>query len=115
MEDNLIRILESFGYPVYRQGSMSDDEAYPPTFITFRNYDTPDHSHYSNDTYGFVHGYNVFVYSNNPTLTYSVLEAIRKKLKEAGWITKGKGFDASSDEESHTGRGLDVSYLEIEN
>ena len=29
MEDALLEILESFKYPVYRQGSMSDKEKYP--------------------------------------------------------------------------------------
>ena len=83
MEDNLISILSSFGYPVYRQGSMSDDEAYPPTFFTFWNYDSPDHSHYDNSDYGTVWSYNIYVYSDDPELTYSVLANARAALKEA--------------------------------
>ena len=54
MEDNLIEILSSFGYPVYRQGSMSDDAVYPPTFITFWNFDSPDHSYYDDLTWIWV-------------------------------------------------------------
>ena len=37
MEDKLIEVLSSFGYPVIRQGSMTEDEAYPPTFFTIWN------------------------------------------------------------------------------
>lgn len=113
MEDNLIEILSTFGYPVYRQGSMSDDEAYPETFITFWNYDTPDHSHYDNSEYGSEHYFNIYVYSSDPSKTYSVLDAARTALKKAGWICKGKGFDTQSDEESHTGRGLEIIYLQF--
>lgn len=113
MEDNLIEILESFGYPVYRQGSMSNDEAYPETFITFWNFDSPDHSFYNNSDYGAEYGYNVYVYSSDPELTYSELAAVRSALKEAGWIVRGRGFDVQSDEETHTGRGLEVYYMEF--
>ena len=113
MEDNLIEILSSFGYPVYRQGSMSDDATYPPTFITFWNFDSPDHSYYDNSDYGTEWGFNIYVYSNDPELTYSVLADVRAALKEAGWICRGKGFDVQSDEETHTGRGLEIYYLQF--
>ena len=62
MEDALITILESFNYPVFRQGSMSDDDAYPETFITFWNNDSPDHSHYDNSEYGTDWDFNVYVF-----------------------------------------------------
>lgn len=114
MEDNLINILSELGYPVYRQGSMSDDEIYPSTFLTFWNYDTPDHSHYDNSEYGYAWSFNIYVYSNDPELTYSVLAEARIKLKKAGWIVNGKGFDVQSDEATHTGRGLEIFFLEIE-
>lgn len=111
MEDNLIEILESFGYPVYRQGSMSADESYPETFLTFWNFDSPDHSHYDNTDYGTEWGFNVYSYSSDPETTYSLLDSVRTALKEAGWIVRGKGFDVASDEETHTGRGLEVYRL----
>ena len=113
MEDQLLEILTSFKYPVYRQGSMSDDEAYPPTLITFWNNDSPDHAHYDNSEYGSAWDYTVFVYSSDPTLVYSVLMDIRTALKNAGWIVPSKGFDVASDEPTHTGRALEVFYLEV--
>lgn len=113
MEDNLIDILESFGYPVYRQGSMSDDEEYPETFFTFWNNNSPNHSHYDNDEYGTAWDFNIYVYSSNPTLTYSVLADARTALKKAGWITPSKGFDVGSDKATHTGRGLEIFFLEV--
>lgn len=113
MEDNLIEILEKLGYPVYRQGSMSNDEAYPETFLTFWNNNSPNHSHYDNDEYGTAWDFNIYVYSSNPELTYSVLMQARSALKEAGWIAPSKGYDVASDEATHTGRGLEVFYLEV--
>lgn len=113
MEDNLIEILSTFGYPVYRQGSMSDDEEYPETFFTFWNYDSPDHSYYDDEDYGTEWNFNIYVYSNAPELTYSLLSEARLALKQAGWICIGKGFDVQSDEETHTGRGLNVIYMQF--
>lgn len=113
MEDNLLQILETFGYPIYRQGSMSNDTAYPSTFFTFWNNDSSDHSHYDDNDYGTEWDYEINVYSNDPILTYSVLADARAALKQAGWITVGKGYDVASDEVTHTGRGLEVIYLEF--
>lgn len=113
MEDNLISILSSFGYPVYRQGSMSDDEAYSPTFFTFWNFDSPDHSYYDNSDYGTEWYFNIYVYSDDPDITYNLLASAREALKSAGWICRGKGYDVQSDEETHTGRGLEVIYIQF--
>ena len=112
MVDNLIAILESFKVPVYRQGSMSQEESYPPTFITFWNNNSPNHAHYDNDDFGTAWDFDVFVYSSDPSTTYSLLDDIRAALKNAGWITPSKGFDVASDEATHTGRALEVFYLE---
>lgn len=112
MEDNLIEILSSFGYEVFRQGSMSDDEEYPETFFTFWNNDSPDHAHYDNSEYGTAWDFDVNVYSTNPAFTYSLLADARIALKAAGWTISGKGYDVASDEPTHTGRGINALYLE---
>lgn len=113
MEDNLIQILESLGYPVYRQGSMSDEDSYPETFFTFWNNESLDHAHYDNSDYGTSWNFDVNVYSSDPSLTYSVLNEARALLKAAGWIISGKGYDIASDEATHTGRGMNAQYLEF--
>lgn len=112
MEDALIEILEKFEYPVYRQGSMSNDEAYPETFFTFWNNDSPDHAHYDNVEYGTAWDFDVNVYSSNPSLTYSLLESARAALKTAGWIVPSRGHDVGSDEPTHTGRGFEAYFLQ---
>ena len=111
--DSLLEILESYKVPVYKQGSMSDDEIYPETFITFWNSDSDDHAHYDNDNYGNAWAYQIAVYSSKPSDTYSVLEKVRKDLKAAGWIVPSKGYDVVSDEPTHTGRGIEATFLEF--
>lgn len=113
MIDELLSILESFEYPVYRQGSMSDSDVYPPTFITFWSSDSPSHAFYDNKEYGAAYYYDVNVYSDDPDITYSLLEEIRAALIEAGWSIDGHGSDVPSDEETHTGRGISTQYLSI--
>lgn len=113
MEDNLISILESFGFPVLRQGSLGDDEKYPDNFFTFWNTDSPDHSHFNNNNYGTTWAYDVNFYSNDPENTYNVLATARATLKAAGWTVPSKGYDVPSDEATHTGRGMEVYYLDV--
>lgn len=113
MEDNLISILEAFGFPVYRQGSLTEDEHYPDSFFTFWNIDSPDHAHYNNADYGTAWAYDVNFYSNDPDKTYSVLANARETLKAAGWIPTSKGYDVQSDEATHTGRGMEVYFLDV--
>ena len=113
MEDNLIEILSQFNFPVIRQGSLSKDAEYPDNFFTFWNADSPDHAHYDNTDYGTVWDFNIYFYSNDPANTYSYLMQARQALKAAGWIVPTKGYDVTSDEPTHTGRGLQIYYLEV--
>lgn len=113
MEDKLIEILETFGYPVIRQGSLAPDKAYPESFFTFWNNDSPDHAYYDDNEYGTDWDFDVNFYSTDPQKTYNVLADARVKLKQNKWIVPGKGYDVASDEVTHIGRGMRVFYLEI--
>jgi hypothetical protein len=108
---SLITLLESFNVPVYRQGSMEQEATYPDTFITWWNNNTPDHAHYDNAEYGSDLDFNVYVFSNDPEKTYSLLSEICTELMKNGWIPTSHGFDAASDEPTHTGRGIEAFYL----
>ena len=112
MEDTLITILESFKYPVFRQGSLSDSDPYPETFITFWCNASPDHSHYDNSEYGTAWDFGVYTYSSDPSTCYTLTANIRTALKAAGWIVPSQGYDVTSDEPSHIGRGLDCFILD---
>lgn len=114
MEDHLIELLSTFGFPVMRQGSLAPDAHYPDHFFTFWNNDSPDHTHYDNWEYGTDWDFDVNFYSIDPEKTYSTLAAARAKLKQNNWIVPGKGYDVASDEVTHTGRGMRAFYLQTQ-
>lgn len=112
MKQKLIEILSTFGYPVFLQGTLNADEAYPESFITFWVNDAPDHSHYDNETTSYLWDFTVIFYSNDPALVNSQPEEIRKALKNSGFIPQGKGQDIPSDEPTHTGWAQNYYYIE---
>lgn len=114
MEDKLIQLLETFNYDVIRQGSLSDDDKYPDNFFTYWGNSSDDGSHYDNGAVSTVHDYSVNFYSNSPANTYDVLRQAITLLKSNGFIISGDGYDVPSDEDSHTGRGVNALYLEME-
>ena len=114
MEDNLIQLLSTFGYPVIRQGSLPSDTAYPDTFFTFWNSTEEGQSFYDNETASVVYDFDVNVYSTSPDTAYSLLASARKLLKTNGYVTPTRGFDVPSDEITHIGRGMIVQYLQTD-
>ena len=112
MEDKLIEILETLGYPVYLQGSLLDDQAYPDHFFTFWNDSADGNSFYDNNEGAIVWAYSLNFYSIDPTLTNSKLLEAKTLLKSAGWVVSGAGYSVMSDEPTHTGRGITVLYRE---
>lgn len=114
MEDKLIELLETFGYSVDRQGSYSDDDEYPDTFITFWNNSEYGESHYDNDVLNVSYDFDVNVYSNDVNITYSLIRQITKLLKANDWIIYDRGHDVASDEPTHVGRGINVIKLNKE-
>lgn len=112
MEDALIALLETFKYPVIRQGSLGENDTYPATFFTFWNNSETGEEFYDNGVWKVVHDYDVNVYSNDPSTTYSLLREARDLLKSNGWICGDMGHDIASDEITHTGRGIDMIFLE---
>lgn len=112
MKQELINLLQTFGYPVRLQGSLAPNEAYPQSFFTYWNDETTDGSHYDNDAINYIWTFTIYFYSTNPTLVNSILLEAKTLLKSNGWIVGGKGYDVPSDEATHTGRGIDVIYIE---
>lgn len=108
MKELLVQTLESFGYPVFLQGTLSKDEPYPKSFFTYWNNDSYDGSHYDNDAVSYVWDFDVNFYSTNTALVNSKLIEAKTKLKQQGFIVSGKGYDVASDEPTHTGRGINV-------
>lgn len=115
VKDLLIDTLtEKFSYPVHLQGSFSEDVTYPDSFFTFWNNDVPSDSHYDNRPTKYIWDFDLNFYSNDPSLTNIVLMDAVHDLKAHGFIVNGKGYDVISDEPTHTGRGINLLYEEIE-
>lgn len=111
MKLNLIKTLESFGYPVLLQGSMFKDAQHPSSFITYWNNEVTSDGHYDNDSSIDVWDFDVNFYSDDPTLVNTKLKEIKNVLKSKGFIVT-RGYDVMSDEPTHTGRGLNVLVIE---
>lgn len=112
MKDLLISLLESFGFPVFLQGSLSENDPYPESFFTFWNNETPDGAHYDNEAINYIWNFDVNFYSVDPELVNSMLLQAKTLLKQNGFIVGGKGHDVASDEPTHTGRGINALYVE---
>lgn len=103
MKEQLITLLESFGYPVYLQGSLAAPESYPDSFFTFWMHSAPEGAFYDNDANRCVWGFWVYFYSTDPVLVLEKSEAARQLLKSSGFITEGKPTDVAVDVATHTG------------
>lgn len=111
MKEKLIELLESFGYPVFLQGSLGDC-AYPESFFTIWNNSSDDNNHYDNEPVSFTWSFDVNFYSVNPELVNNMLLEAKAVLKANGFIISGKGYDLMSDEPTHTGRGMNALIID---
>ena len=112
MEDLLIRLIESLGYPIFRQGSLGADETYPESFFTFWNNLSEGNEFYNNKEHSTIWYFDLNFYSSDPKIINTKLMEAKKILKENNFIVTGKGHDVVSDEPTHTGRGIDIRIIE---
>lgn len=105
-------LITNYKFPIYLQGSMSDKKKYPDSFFTFWNNDSPGEAFYNNNPARTIWDFDLNFYSNNPALVNAKLVDVKKELKKIGFIIDGKGYDVISDEPTHTGRGINLVYVE---
>ena len=67
---------------------------------------------YDNKENSYIWDFDLNFYSSDPNLVNTKLLEAKKKLKEKGFIVRGKGYDVASDEPTHTGRGINVLKIE---
>jgi len=110
MDELLKKALESLSYPVRLQGSFRPQESYPDHFFTYWNDSADGSSFYSNTEGAIVWQYSLNFYSVDPELVNTKLLEAKALLKSEGWLVSGAGYSVMSDEPTHTGRGITVSY-----
>ena len=103
MKSELVELLETLDFPVFLQGSLNADEAYPDSFFTFWNFSNPESAFYDDDANRCVWGFWIYFYSTDPKLVEEMPEKARRLLKQNGWILQGKAADVSVDKPTHTG------------
>lgn len=111
MEETLINLIKTLGYPVLRQGSLPESTKYPDTFFTFWNNQDIAHSNYDNSCALCQYDYDINVYSNDPSTCFDLLASARELLLDEDWIITTYGYDMPSDEITHIGRGLNATKL----
>lgn len=99
-------------YPVKLQGSMTADDVYPPDFFTYWNNETIDTTFYDNTENQTIWDFDLNFYSNTPANVNTVLLTAKTALKSVGFIVNGSGHDVISDEPTHTGRGIQLIYIQ---
>lgn len=112
MKDLLINTIATLGYPIFLQGSLNKDKAYPESFFTFWNNEVPGDEFYDNEEHSYIWNFDLNFYSSDPALVNTKLLEAKTELKKAGFIVTGKGYDVASDEPTHTGRGINVLKIE---
>lgn len=112
VKELLISTLSTFEYPVIQQGSLTDSDEYPDSFFTFFNNDSSDDRFYDNQNSVTIWDFDLNIYSVDPAIVNSVLLEAKPLLKDAGFIVNGSGYDVLSDEATHSGRGINVLYIE---
>lgn len=116
MKRKLIEALSSCGFiegqTLFLHGTMNPDEAYPDTFVTFWTDAVPDGEHFDNLTASYYWEFSVILYSNDAAVVNTKPDEIRAVLQAAGFIPQGKGQDAPSDEQTHTGWAMDFVITE---
>ena len=105
-------LTNEYGFPVYLQGSLSDDDVYPASFFTYWNNTSSDSAFYDNTETETIWDFDLNFYSSNPVLVNSILPKVKALLKPLGFIIDGSGYDVISDEVTHTGRGINLIFIE---
>lgn len=111
--EKLFEIFEELGYPYFRMGTMSP-ENYPDSFFIHWNTDTPNLTFRDNESKSYKEDVQIFFYTNDPNLIYSVLHDFIHKCKSKGIIVIGRGYDAQTDLPEYSGRSLRINIVHKE-
>ena len=84
MKQILLNVLNTFGYPVFLQGSLGENDPFPPAFFTFYINDSADISFDNTDEY-CTYQMQVIFYANDP------MTVREREDAQSGVYSNGRG------------------------
>jgi len=105
-------LFETMGYPYSRQGSYAEGDTLPASFFTFWNFDAPEGGFYDNEANKVIWKWQVYFYTKDPGLMYSVMDTLAQEAKNEGFVVDGRAFDLGADEPGYVGRTIRLLYVE---
>jgi hypothetical protein len=112
-DDVFISYLEESGYDVYREGSQPPDDELPDDFFIYLLDDTEGQAFYDDRPEAMTSWvFDLAFYSRDPMRTSRVIQALKTRLNQGGYLCSGIGSDVGGEKDLHVGRALRVTYLE---
>ena len=108
----LEQVFNHYDYPYSRQGSYAEADRLPVSFFTFWNFDTPEESFYDNAPNRVVWRWQIYFYTKDPSLMYSVMDDLIAYAKTLGFVPDGRAWDIDSNEPEYVGRTVRLLYVE---
>lgn len=105
-------ILAATGYEYARQGSYAEEGDLPASFLTFWNDRTSEDSHYDNRPHRAVWRWQVYFYTRDPALLYTVLDSVTESARSAGFVPEGRAEDIDAHEPGYVGRTIRLRYMQ---
>lgn len=106
--------LSALGYPVKEQGTYSENDTLPETFITYQIIDSPNNSFADNQPTSKTTRIQLAFYSKKPALKQSADETFKGIMLPAGFLRAG-GRDLPYDHNTgHYGYTSDYRFYESE-
>ena len=105
-------VLSATGYEYARQGSYAEAGELPATFFTFWNLSTPEESFYDNQPTKKVWEWQIYLYTKDPALMYSLMDDTLSMARSAGFVLQGRARDIDSGEPGYVGRTATLLYVE---
>ena len=105
-------ILAATGYEYARQGSYAATGPLPETFLTFWNVSTDEDVFYDDAPHRAVWRWQVYLYTKDPSLMYSAMDALIASAREAGFVPEERARDIDAKEPGYVGRTVHLRYPE---
>lgn len=116
MENKLVSVLEelelSQEFDVILQGTIDPEDGYPDNFFSYWNWETPRDGYYDNRHTKVLWGFQIVAYSTDRNFLIEMTKKAIEKLEENKFIIDSDGEDISSNLKSHTGKMIEVYFIE---